>query len=248
MTTHLVIGDQHAKPGISNERFTWLGRLIRDIKPDVVINMGDMADMPSLSSYDVGKKSFEGRRYKNDIAAVHDALSKIKTAGGKPYDLSRKIITLGNHEDRINRAVEADAKLEGLISIDDLKYKDYNWEVFPYQRPVNIDGILYSHTFVSGIMRRPVGGEHAANSLLKTQFQSCTAAHSHLFDFSCRTKPDGTKIYGLVAGCYFTHNESFAGPCNALYSRGIVVKRRVKNGSYDHEWISIEAIKQEYSK
>ena len=43
--THLVIGDSHAKPGINNDRYTWAGRLAVDLKPDVIIDIGDWADM-----------------------------------------------------------------------------------------------------------------------------------------------------------------------------------------------------------
>jgi len=39
----------------------------------------------------------------------------------------RLVMTLGNHENRINKAVENDAKLEGAISIDDLAYTNFGW-------------------------------------------------------------------------------------------------------------------------
>ncbi len=245
--THLVIPDSHCKPGVSNERYVWLGKFIRDLKPDVVVNLGDHADMPSLCSYDVGKKSFEGRRYKQDVEHVRNSLALIKHHAGGAYSNARRVLTLGNHEQRIEKAIDSDpAKLEGIISTKDLGYEEAGWEVHPYGSPVIIDGICYCHYMPSGVMGRPIGGENAASMLLKKQFQSCTVGHSHLFDFSCRTKPDGTKIIGLVAGCYFTHNEQYAGPCNKLYSRGVVVKRNVKNGSYDHEWISIQELKRRY--
>ena len=81
MTTHLVIGDPHCTPKASNERFTWAGRMARDLKVDKVICMGDFASMDSLSSYDKGKKQFEGRRYKKDIEHPHDALKKFMVDG-----------------------------------------------------------------------------------------------------------------------------------------------------------------------
>ena len=55
-------------PSHDNDRFTWLGNLIFEEKPDVVVCLGDWFDMASLSSHDKGKKSFEGRRYKQDVA------------------------------------------------------------------------------------------------------------------------------------------------------------------------------------
>jgi len=75
--THLIIPDSHAHPDHNNDRFEWLGKLIMDVKPDVVVNIGDMADMPSLSTYDRGTKGFEGRRYKKDVDSVLDAQERM---------------------------------------------------------------------------------------------------------------------------------------------------------------------------
>jgi len=43
--THLVWSCAHAKPETGNERFDWLGKFIYDLKPDMVIDLGDGADM-----------------------------------------------------------------------------------------------------------------------------------------------------------------------------------------------------------
>ena len=141
MATHLVIGDPHCTPKATNDRFLWAGKFARDLKPNTIICMGDFASMDSLSSYDKGKKSFEGRRYKKDIDHAHDALNKFNKGlnGRRP----RKIMLLGNHEDRIDRTVDEIPELEGTISTDDFKFEQYGWEVYPYQEPVVVDG--YDH-------------------------------------------------------------------------------------------------------
>ena len=54
----LVIPDGHAEPGINNDRWAALGEYILTYRPDVIVNLGDMADMPSLSSYDTRKSDF----------------------------------------------------------------------------------------------------------------------------------------------------------------------------------------------
>ena len=59
---HLVIPDTQIKPDCPIDHMYWAGRYACAMKPDVIIHLGDHWDMPSLSSYDVGKKSFEGRR------------------------------------------------------------------------------------------------------------------------------------------------------------------------------------------
>ena len=66
---HLVIPDVQIKPGQDLSFLRVIGEYIVEKQPDVIVCLGDFADMPSLSSYDVGKKSFEGRRYKDDIKA-----------------------------------------------------------------------------------------------------------------------------------------------------------------------------------
>jgi hypothetical protein len=46
----LVIPDCQIKEGVPLEHLTWAGKAIVDYKPDVVVNIGDFADMPSLST------------------------------------------------------------------------------------------------------------------------------------------------------------------------------------------------------
>mgnify|MGYP000265003130 CR=1 FL=1 len=74
MTRHLVIPDTQVKPNQPTEHLRWAGLYAAKKKPDVIIHIGDHWDIPSLSSWDVGKKSFEGRRYKDDIKAGLDAM------------------------------------------------------------------------------------------------------------------------------------------------------------------------------
>ena len=71
---HLIIPDTQVKRGVDLSYLEWIGKYIVDKKPDVIVQIGDFADMPSLSSYDVGKKSFEGRRYKDDIEAAREGM------------------------------------------------------------------------------------------------------------------------------------------------------------------------------
>ena len=48
--THIVVPDPHADPRYSNDRADWIGQLIKDVKPEVVVNLGDAADMSSIST------------------------------------------------------------------------------------------------------------------------------------------------------------------------------------------------------
>ena len=77
---------------------------------------------------------------------------------------------------------------------------------------------------------------------------SCTAGHSHLRAFAERTRADGVKIQGLVAGCYFEHLESYASTANLLWWRGLVLKHHVQEGQYEPQFIPIESLKHLYGR
>ena len=246
MATHLVIGDPHCNPKASNDRFLWAGKLARDLKPDTIICMGDFSSLDSLSSYDKGKKSFEGRRYKKDIDHAHDALEKFnKGLNGRR---SRKVMLLGNHEDRIDRIVDETPELDGTISTKDLKFKEFGWEVIAYQEPVAIDGVHYCHNYPTGIMGKPISGDNIARSLLLKNKVSSTVGHCHLFDYSMCTIPTGRKVLGLSAGCYLHHKEDYARNTQRLWWSGLIVKRNVRQGEYDIETIEYNTVKRRYDR
>lgn len=250
---HLIIPDAHAHPDFNNKRAEWLGNLINDIKPDVVINIGDTADMPSLSSYDKGTKGFIGRNYKKDVEAAVDFEDRLwSTVKKQKKRLPYRVKLHGNHEHRIAKAINSSPELEGAISFSDLHELDYYDTVVPYagNTPgvIELDGVHYAHYFVSGVMGRPIGGEHPAYSLLTKEFVSCTCGHIHVMDFAERTTVGGKKIYGCVAGVFQDYNSEWAGEVNKLWWRGVVVKRGVENGGYDPEFISLARLKKEYGK
>ena len=246
MTTHLVIGDPHCTPAASNERFTWAGRMAKDIGADKIICMGDFASMDSLSSWDRGKKSFQGRRYRKDIDHAHQALELFNKGMGNHK--AEMHITLGNHEDRIDRMVEDNPELEGAISIDDLDYPSYGWNEYTYRYPVVIDGIHYSHNFPSGLMGSAISGENIARTLLTKNKVSSTVGHCHILDYAIGAYPTGKKLMGLSAGCYFTHKESYAYNTQRMWWSGLIVKRNVKGGEYDIEMVNTKEVRRRYGR
>lgn len=249
--THLVIPDLHAHPDHDNMRADCIGKLIVDVKPDVIINLGDTWDMPSLCTYDKGKRNFVHRNYKKDVAAGCELNERLfepmkRQKKKKPYS----IFLEGNHEERIRRAIDAHPELDGAITYDDLQLDTWYDKVVYYDGGTPgvfaIDGICYAHYFVSGVMGRPIGGEHHAYSLLSKHYSSCTCGHSHLMDFAVRTQANGKKLFGLVAGACIGYHQGWAGHANQLWWDGVVVKRNVHDGQYDPQFISLEALFREY--
>ena len=248
---HLVIPDTHAHPNFHNKRAEWLGKLINDVKPDVVIHLGDSADMPSLSSYDRGTKAFQGRRYADDINAHLDfnyRLWDIVRASKKR--LPERYFLEGNHEHRIKKAINIQPELEGAISFDDLDLERFYDHIVEYngRSPgvVSVDGISYAHFFISGVMGKAIGGAHPAYSILAKGHGSATAGDLHLLSYECQTGIGGKRLQGLVAGCYQDYDADWAGEANKLWWRGVIIKRGVDNGNYDPQFISIQQLRKEY--
>ena len=241
----LVIGDSHAEPKVPNHRYEWLGRMVRDRRPDVVVDIGDWFDMPSLNRFDrPGSHRMEGQRYYLDIWAGVDAQRRFQIACGDYQP--RLVRCLGNHESRISRAVENDPQRQAVFGLHHLESERYGWEEHPFLEAVNIGGVAFSHYFTSGVMGRPIGGENPAAMLLKKQFHSAVQGHSHVLDYCDRKDSFSKKIIAMHAGCYFHHEMDWAGPANQIYSRGILELHNVHNGEFDHQWTSIEKIREMY--
>lgn len=249
--THLIIPDSHAHPKHHNKRAEWLGKLINDIKPDVVVHLGDSADMPSLSSYDRGTKAFQGRNYRADIDAHLDFNDRLwDTVRSAKRKLPVRYFFEGNHEHRITKAINLQPELEGAISFDDLELERYYDEIVPYngRSPgvLSVDGISYAHFFISGVMGKPLGGTHPSYAILSKGHSSATAGDLHLLSYNVQTGIGGKTLQGLVAGCYQDYDADWAGEANKLWWRGVIVKRNVENGNYDPSFISLAALKKEY--
>lgn len=247
----LVVPDQHATYGFDNERADFLGKLIVDEKPDIVINIGDAADMESLASYDKGKRSFAGKSYAKDIEAHLNFQERmwipVKRQKKKRPD---RYFFLGNHEQRIERALDLSPELEGTIGYKDLNLIEYYDEVISYDGDTPgikvIEGIAFAHHFISGVMGRSITGEHQAYSMLTKNFKSCVQGHTHTLDFCERVNIDGQRMQGLVCGVYQEHDSPWAGDRNRLWWRGVCILNNVENGQFDLECISLKKLRKQY--
>lgn len=251
MSTHLVIPDIHCHPEFNNDRADLLAKLIIDLGPDVVVNMGDQCDFPSLSSYDKGKRSFVGRTYRADVNSHLEFQERLwDPVKKRKKKMPFRVFLEGNHEHRIERALDLSPELASTIGFSDLGTQDFYQEVVRYAGTtpgqIELDGITYAHYFIAGVSGRPISGEHHAYSLLAKQYASCTAAHSHLTDYAIRTIANGRKIQGLVTGCYLDYHLDWAGETNKLWWKGVIIKRNVEDGTYDPEWVSLERLRREY--
>jgi hypothetical protein len=252
---HFIIPDVQVKPEHDTTYLRRIGQYIVDKRPEVVVCIGDFADMPSLSSYDVGTRAFEGRRYRLDIEAarrgmdnllgpLHEYNEKARKGHRERYT-PRLVLTLGNHEQRIVKATNNDPKLDGVLSIEDLKYAQYGWEVHKFLDVVVIDGIAYSHYFTSGVLGRP---STSAAAQLSKKHMSCIAGHQQGFQVATGHRADGKRLTSIIAGSCYEHDEDYMGPQGNKHWRGCLMLHEVNDGEFDMMPVSLSYLEKRYGK
>lgn len=254
MTKILFIPDSQVKPG---QDFTFLraiGRYIVDKKPDIIVHAGDFADMESLGVYDKGKLKYEGRRYKADIKAAHDGMeallgpmrdyNQMRLRNKQGLYRPRMVLTMGNHEDRIDRTINDNPLLDGTISTGDLNYADYGWEVYPYLEVVVIEGIAFSHFFTTGAMGRPAS---SAQAMLTKKLMSCVAGHQQGRQSASATRADGRRITCMILGSCYEEDQDYLGKQGNKVWHGVAMLHNVKDGEFDECPVPLHYIKKKYA-
>ena len=250
----VVIGDVQVKPGESQDHVLYIGKYIADKQPEVIVNIGDWYDFPSLSSYDRGKKSFEGRRLKADIEAGNEAMDLLfkpiaalqkrqKEAKKKVYN-PRLVFTAGNHEARFDRLAEDTPELGGFVGTETLSLEKWGWEVYPFLQPVEIEGIFFVHYLANPMTGKPYGG--TALNQLKTIGRSFVVGHKQVLDIAIRPTIDNKMQIGIINGATYPHDEGYKGFQGNNHFRGIVVLNEAKDGFALPMPVSLDYLKDKY--
>ena len=243
--TICVIADLQCKPTESLEYLLWIGKYISDTKPDIIVNIGDTYDMPSLSSYDKGKASAEGRRFVDDINAGNKGLELLNLAIHKdPTYNPRKVFCKGNHEHRIDRYVEDNPELIGVIGTELLPLESYGWEVHDFLHPVEIEDIYFVHYLANPMTGKPYSG--TASSILKTVGKSFVVGHKQVLDITIRPTIDGRQQIGIINGACYPFEEKYKGVFGNVHYRGITVLTEVKEGFGLPSFVSLDHMKEKY--
>lgn len=145
---------------------------------------------------------------------------------------------------RINRHVDANAELDGFLSIDNLCYKEFGWEVVDFLEPIVIGGVTFIHYWPNPMSGKPLGGS-AANILQKVGC-SVVQGHRQTLDVATRTLHNGVQQWSIVAGASYDFDEHYKGFTGNKHWRGIVVMHNVKNGGFDPLFVSTEYLKERF--
>jgi hypothetical protein len=142
--TAVVFGDTHF-PFQDDRALRAVLSIIRAVKPQVVVHLGDLLDSWQLSRFD--KDPARRDSLQENIKEAREFLAAVRRAAPK----AECTLLEGNHEDRLRRAIwQARGTQREIVSLDDvreaaawpslLKLKSMSWDWVPYMeqahRPV----------------------------------------------------------------------------------------------------------------
>jgi len=250
--TAVVWSCAHSDPDVDNERFDWVGQFLFDLRPDLVIDLGDGADMRSLNSYESNNpRQIVSRNYQADIEAYNDSQERLRwkfrhAKKKKPYWVGLE----GNHEYRIKKAVAHDPRLEGEkygVSFGHLQTDHWfdEYHEYKHQAPAIADycGVDFAHFFTSGNSPAATSGVHHAYTIINNRHNSSVCGHSHKRDLYFK---DGAGSIGLVVGCLKGAEEDWAGQSNRDWWHGLVVLRELEKGMFEPEFVSLKQLRELY--
>ena len=248
---HILLPDSQVRPGVPTNHLEAAGNYIAEKKPDVIVHIGDHWDCPSLSGWDsVQRKVKEKVKYssldgKGDVEAGNEAFFRLNKPIKKVKNYSpRRIFTLGNHEQRIERWREEFPHIGDAVSYDHLNFE--GWQVVPYLKPICIHGIHYAHFFHPHLSPRAIGG--AVPAMLNKIGYSFSQGHRPGLEVGRKALTNGKVIRGVVAGSFYQHFEQYKGhQGNAAQWNGIIVKHEVRAGDYSLCEVGIDYLLKNYS-
>jgi hypothetical protein len=232
----------------------WAARAVIDYKPDVIVVIGDFADMSSLSCHEKpGSKHTVNQNVKADFDAANEAFERFASPIQAEIDRIAKNhrrrwtperhFLFGNHENRISNALNAEPKFEGLFGLE--TFKTPGFERHDFLRIVELDGIKYCHYFPQPYSGKAIGGTIV--SRLNNIGSSFVQGHQQGFLYASKQYPDHVK-HGLVCGRFYFENEHYR-PADVQNSEwnGIVVLNEVHDGTYDLMPLSMSYLRRKYA-
>lgn len=250
---YFLVPDVQIKPGHDLSHIDWAAQAIVDYRPDVIVVLGDWWDMHSLSTYETpGSKSMEGINVKADVDIGNEAFERLVAPMNR--EMMRRIeghrkrwepechFLTGNHEQRIQKAIDREPKWAGVISLDMLKTPGFQRHDF--LTIVELDGIKFCHFFPNPYTGKAIGG--TIINRLNHIGASFVQGHQQGFLYASKQFPDHVK-HGLVAGRFYQEHESYrSSDVQKAEWSGCVVLNEVRNGSYDLMPLSMDYLRRTY--
>ncbi len=244
----VVVGDLHFHPGYDNKRAGVIGEFAAEELQSAgdegyLILMGDVGDCVAFNDHG-SKLELEGSRWKADCEVTRDGLESIMAPFyRRKRKLPHRIVTLGNHENRVNRWLAQEPRFEGMMSVEDLGFKEAGFTAFPYGQMVNVGGVNFVHhlgtqTGRAAQITSPTNG-------IKSIGVSTVVGHSHKASYTPVPYRD-RYIHGIDTGCAIHKDmgfdEGWSHQTAHLYRRCIWVLDNIHDGDFDFRQVRLDTL------
>ena len=253
--TVVVLGDAHDDPRLDKHRFFYMGRYIRQVEPDAVVQIGDFATLDSMCKYPpVSFNEMYGRpiTITEDLESFNNALQALKEGMGDFEPPYGKAVTLGNHEARMfSGAIRAQEQRAGFGDLAFSSYckllQAYGWTITDYGDFIFLGGVGFTHAPFTK-MGRPYGGKTAERQVASASRFDIVMGHSHEHKVATEPKIGGDWNRVINAGCTLPEGyvENYAKHSNHGWSHG-VLRVHIRDGHIkDYNWTTMEVLEANY--
>lgn len=158
-------------------------------KPDEIVILGDFMDVSSLSGWELDKRRpMEGKRYMKEVDRANKELDDLSK-------LTKKITYLeGNHEDRVERYLDANPEMEGMLDIPKvlrLTSRGIKW--YKYNSLYRMGHLYFTHGCYAN--------KYVARTHLDNFGCNLVVGHIHRPDFAFKTAKMQKEMACWSLGC-----------------------------------------------
>jgi Icc-related predicted phosphoesterase len=213
----IAIGDLHDSPNIRDKsRFRWIAKHIKKVKPDVVVQIGDIITLDSCTHYisdDTYTARIEKPTFMKEMQSFDEALEEFHYV--LKGEKIKKYITLGNHEKRMWRYEDKNPTFYGMCQKEFFgTCRKYKWKVIPWGQYLMLGGVGFIHAPINP-MGKEYGGEASERQIANKSKIDIVFGHSHRAQDIrvpkiSDTKNDFTRILNIGCALPEGHIESYA--------------------------------------
>lgn len=164
---------------------------IKEFKPNILVQCGDLLDCYSLSSFvpDPSRRLL----FKDEVKITEKLLDELDSVAGG----ATKIITLGNHEERLERYLHgrgpALTGTKGLTIDEQLNLTKRGWHVTAYKDYCRVGKAIFTHDL-------DYGYAGVARKALRDAQHTVIVGHAHRIETLVEGDATGTPKYAACFG------------------------------------------------
>jgi hypothetical protein len=177
----LTWGCAHDSPNIPDKsRFKHLGMLAAELRPDAIVDLGDSADIDSLSTHAIPGSMDDRAKpaFLTEIASLTDAYGEFNETAPSADDIPRYHLD-GNHCYRADRFENINPTTEGVYTLPLRQvFARYGFSTKKYREWLFIEGVGFIHSPINN-MGREIGGVNANQTVARETTFSVVWSHTH---------------------------------------------------------------------